>query len=352
MIAISRCDVACIRHHVCVAQDHVSRTFYGCAHWIVAYRLLIKYILTATQDSMDRASRVLARGVPSGVLISYRTLADHDDVPHSTLHHRARGRPSIEEKARGQQYLYPYEEDVVVKYLLQMSDLGHPVRMKFIPSLAFRVTRHRSATERPLKPPGRNWSNALQKRHLELIARRFKALDWHRHENNTYGKIIHWFEVIKGIYQDPAALVGDVYNMDETEVMLLEDLRRIAFAIKHYETLLDRTHSNPPEFFARQRRRAFRNEQYIVHPVPILCTFLSSHNSTPYFWFSIKVQLAESVVLFVEHNAFCALGSDLAISKPSHSGFQDTAILLGASSPVARLSRHKLNTAIPNNFSK
>ena len=169
---------------------------------------------------MDRASRVLARGVPPGVPASYRALADHGDVPYSTLHHRARGRPSIEEKARGQQYLYPYEEDVIVKYLLQMSNLGHPVRIKFVPSLAFRVTRHRRATDRPLKPPGRNWSKALEKRHPELIARRVKASDWNRHEKNIYGKITHWFEVIKDVLQDPAVLVGDVYNMDETGVML------------------------------------------------------------------------------------------------------------------------------------
>lgn len=169
---------------------------------------------------MDRASRVLARGVPPGVPASYRALADHGDVPHSTLHHRARGRHSIEEKARGQQYLYPYEEDVIVKYLLQMSNLGHPVRMKFIPSLAFRVTRHRRTTDRPLKPPGRNRSKALEKRYLELIARRVKALDWNRHEKNIYGKITHWFEVIKDVLQDPAVLVGNVYNMDETGVIL------------------------------------------------------------------------------------------------------------------------------------
>jgi hypothetical protein len=88
---------------------------------------------------------------------SYRALADHHgNVPHSTLHHRARGRRSIEEKAQGQQYLKPWEEEVIVKYLLQMSDLGHLIRMKFIPSLAYSVTRHRPTTERPLKAPGRN----------------------------------------------------------------------------------------------------------------------------------------------------------------------------------------------------
>jgi hypothetical protein len=48
----------------------------------------------------------------------YPALADHGNVPRSTLQYRARGRPSIEAKAQGQQYLKPYEEDVVVKYLL------------------------------------------------------------------------------------------------------------------------------------------------------------------------------------------------------------------------------------------
>ncbi len=71
---------------------------------------------------MDRASQVLAQGVPPGVPESYRALADYGNVPRSTLHHRARGRPSIEAKAQGQQYLEPYEEDVVVKYLLRTKD--------------------------------------------------------------------------------------------------------------------------------------------------------------------------------------------------------------------------------------
>jgi len=78
---------------------------------------------------MDRASQVLAQGVSPGVPRSCRALVDYGNVSHSTLHHRAHGRPSIKDKAQGQQYLKPYEEEVIVKHLLQMSDLGHPIRM-------------------------------------------------------------------------------------------------------------------------------------------------------------------------------------------------------------------------------
>ena len=96
---------------------------------------------------MDKASRVLAQPVPRGLSNSYRARADRGEVPHTTLHHRACGRRSIEEKARSQQYLTPYEEDALVHFLLQMSDLGQPVRIKFIRFLAFCVTRQRSETD-------------------------------------------------------------------------------------------------------------------------------------------------------------------------------------------------------------
>jgi hypothetical protein len=41
----------------------------------------------------------------------------HGNVPYSTLHYRARGRPLMEEKARGQHYLKPYKEDVGIDRL-------------------------------------------------------------------------------------------------------------------------------------------------------------------------------------------------------------------------------------------
>jgi len=195
---------------------------------------------------MDRASQALAQGVPPGVPKSYRALADHGNVPRSTLHHRARGRRSREEKAQGQHYLKPYEEDVVVKFLLQMSDLGQPIRIKFIPSIAFNVTRQRPAADRPLKPPGRNWAKALEIRHPILGARRLGAMDWKRHEKNISAKVTHWFEVIGKVLQDPAVLAENVYNMDETGVMLsmpgsIKALVRKSDRRKHRGVRIERT---------------------------------------------------------------------------------------------------------------
>ena len=92
--------------------------------------------------------------------------------------------------------------------------------MKFIPSLAFSLIQQRPLSNRPLKPPGRNWSKAFERRHPVLQARRVRPLDWNRHEKNIYNKVIDWFEVIGRVLQGPAIVAGNVYNMDETGVIL------------------------------------------------------------------------------------------------------------------------------------
>jgi len=51
---------------------------------------------------MDRASQVLARGLPPDVPRTYAALAEQGDVPLSTLHHRPRGQRSKEQKLQNQ----------------------------------------------------------------------------------------------------------------------------------------------------------------------------------------------------------------------------------------------------------
>jgi hypothetical protein len=47
-----------------------------------------------------------------------------------------------------------------------------------------------------------------------------KALDWSRHEKDIYPKTVQWFEVVGLVLQNPAILLENVYDMDETGVML------------------------------------------------------------------------------------------------------------------------------------
>ena len=94
----------------------------------------------ATAACMDKASQVLARGVPPGLPQSYRALADHGGVPRSTVHARAHDRQSMQKKAERQQYLTPSEDKALVDYFLYMANIGYPVRIKHVPDIAFRTT--------------------------------------------------------------------------------------------------------------------------------------------------------------------------------------------------------------------
>ena len=170
------------------------------------------------QVNMDGASQALALGVPPGVPKSFRALADYRGVARTTLQHRNRGRQSLEEKAQNQQYLHPWEEKAIAKFVARQDALGRPIRIKYLGSIAFSLARRRAPANRLCKPPGKNWPQSFYKRHPDLKASKAAALDWNRYD--IYDKVVHWFEVIGKVLQDPAVLLENVYNMDETGVML------------------------------------------------------------------------------------------------------------------------------------
>ncbi|KAI0572333.1 DDE-1 domain-containing protein [Pyrenophora tritici-repentis] len=89
---------------------------------------------------MDPASQALAQRLQDGV--------------RDTL-----GRRSRAEQAQRQQYLTREEEKALVKFLLLMSSLGQPVRVKYLRSLAFSIARQRSTNESIKRPASTHRSN-------------------------------------------------------------------------------------------------------------------------------------------------------------------------------------------------
>jgi hypothetical protein len=62
------------------------------------------------------------------------------------------------------------------------------------------------------KPPGKNWARASKASSSTYITP--------SKGDNLDDKIIHWFKVIIKVLEDPAIFPENVYNMDETGVML------------------------------------------------------------------------------------------------------------------------------------
>ncbi|KAJ5751478.1 uncharacterized protein N7511_008443 [Penicillium nucicola] len=135
--------------------------------------------------------------------LTWSTKSEVSHVPASTLWHRANGRPSKEEKAANQQYLTTSEEDALVHDILRMSKNGYPPAVKFLPMLAGVLRRRRSPSDDftagcPVTQPSPSW----------------------RHDYNIRSKVEEWFSVIGSELHHAAIDPANVYNMDETGVML------------------------------------------------------------------------------------------------------------------------------------
>lgn len=75
----------------------------------------------------------------------------------STLWRRARGRPTLKDKAIRQQYLTPCEEEALVRYVLEYAERGYPLPVKSLRSLALVIARRRGSADLDLHLPGKNW---------------------------------------------------------------------------------------------------------------------------------------------------------------------------------------------------
>jgi hypothetical protein len=157
---------------------------------------------------------------------SYAIRSRSTGIPASTLWRRAHNKPSIAEKAANQQYLTPPEEQALVEYVLRLADNGYPLPVKFLRSLAQTIVRQRSSIfqitdpDLDVRPPGKNWPQGFYRRHPQLKARRLRAIDWKRDGSQIEDKIRHWFAIIGRELADPAVLPENVYNMDETGILL------------------------------------------------------------------------------------------------------------------------------------
>jgi hypothetical protein len=112
--------------------------------------------------TMDSASAVLSESLDPAEANTLVALSKSSKIPYTTLWHRAHGRPSLQDKARGQQYLTPSEEEALVQYLLRMSRNGFPIPVKYLRSLAHVIACQRAsifqapAASQTIRPPGKN----------------------------------------------------------------------------------------------------------------------------------------------------------------------------------------------------
>jgi hypothetical protein len=99
-----------------------------------------------TTANVEQASRVLAQTDPIDVPADWSFLVEtEEEILYHTRYYQKRGRPSMKEKAQGQQYLTPPEEKALIAFILQKGAVGTLIRVKYIPALAVCIASRRAA---------------------------------------------------------------------------------------------------------------------------------------------------------------------------------------------------------------
>ena len=94
---------------------------------------------------------------------TYAVRLELSGVPIATLWRRDHDMPTRRDKAAGQEYLTPQEENALFKYALLAADNGYHLPVRALRSLAQVIDRQRSsifqepAADEAVKPPGTNW---------------------------------------------------------------------------------------------------------------------------------------------------------------------------------------------------
>ena len=143
--------------------------------------------------------------------LSVRRAAAMYNAPRSTLRDRRAGRLSRDDSTANSRNLTSAEEEVIVKYVLELVKHGHPPQLLDVANMANSLQEERS-----LGPVGSNWASTFVSRTPELKVKFNRKYDYKRALCEDSGVIQGWFSLVANIKAKYGILDDDTYNFDET----------------------------------------------------------------------------------------------------------------------------------------
>jgi hypothetical protein len=164
------------------------------------------------QIQTNEARIILAmEAVRSSSKMSIRRAAKLYSVPHSTLAHRIAGRtPRTETKANCHN-LTELEEEVIVRYILDLDTRGFAPRLAGVEDMANYILESRGG-----KRVGKLWAHRFVQRRPELKTRFNRVYDFQRALCEDPELIGAWFRLVENMRAKYGVLDCDFYNFDET----------------------------------------------------------------------------------------------------------------------------------------
>src|SRR5688500_6123798 len=127
------------------------------------------------QPSNEARILLALQALQNNPKLSLRRAATIYKVPFETLrrrHHGMQSRSNIIPKSRR---LSDLEEQIIVRFVLDLDSRGFPSRLRFVEELANSLLADRDAS-----PVGKRWAHNFVKRQAELKTRLFRKYDYRR----------------------------------------------------------------------------------------------------------------------------------------------------------------------------
>jgi hypothetical protein len=136
-------------------------------------------------------------------------------VPRKTLSNRILGTSSRTTKVLNSQNLTILEEEVIVRYILDLDSRVFPPRRSAVEDIANRILADRNGGR-----VGKNWTSNFVRRQPQLSTRFTRNIDYQRVKCEDLDAYNAWFRLVRNTINKYRIDEGDIYNFDETGFLI------------------------------------------------------------------------------------------------------------------------------------
>jgi Tc5 transposase DNA-binding domain/helix-turn-helix, Psq domain len=147
--------------------------------------------------------------------LSRRSAAKIYNIPEATLRDRMNSRIDIRERRPVAHKLTELEEEVLLRYILDLDTRGFAPRLAGVEDMANYILESRGG-----KRVGKLWAHRFVQRRPELKTRFNRVYDFQRALCEDLELISAWFRLVENMRVKYSVLDCDFYNFDETGFMI------------------------------------------------------------------------------------------------------------------------------------
>ena len=168
-------------------------------------------------DNLNKEARIILalQALKEDSKLTLRKAARIYTVPKATLSDRKHGKTSRRDSMANSRILTELEEDVIVKYILELDLQGFPPKLSEVEDMANRIRRERDASS-----VGTRWTQRFITRHEELKTRLSRRYDYSRAQCEDPKLISGWFKLVENTMAKYGIVFDDIWNFDETGFLL------------------------------------------------------------------------------------------------------------------------------------